>query len=129
MRKNPDAQYTPPMDHSQHLSNLSRPRHRYGDIPTPKIKVWEGSGTSAAEFEDGKKEVARNTEHEREAITRWLRGGQDGGVEGVAKELNRSLTGVRAKLKGFETSNGKHHWKALDETGLTTKTASSLSSL
>mmetsp|Transcript_15500 Transcript_15500/g.29837 ORF Transcript_15500/g.29837 Transcript_15500/m.29837 type:complete len:140 (+) Transcript_15500:130-549(+) len=105
-------QYKPPqgMVLSEHLRVLSRPPHRYGEQPSPKVKTWECNNTSQGEFQEEKEAKARLAVREKEAITKWLRKGQDGGVEGIAKELNRSLTYCRERLRGFETTRGQHRW-------------------
>lgn len=114
---------------SDHLRVLSRPAHRYGDMPDPKVKTWELTSSSGGEFQDVKKEQAAIEVHEKEAITRWIRKGQDGGVEAIAKDLNRSLTYCRDKLRGFETTNRKNRWNGVGDKTMNSTHSSICSSI
>lgn len=47
---------------------------------------------------------------EREALSEWLRGGNEGGVIALAKRLNKSRSYVEQKLRHFETTNKGHRY-------------------
>lgn len=104
------ADKRPPAPSHETLRLLSRPANRYGKIPPPVLKPWWGSDNSQKEFAVKKREQVQMNEREKGEFDRWLRGGQDGGVEGVAKKLNKSLDYCRDRLKGYETTNGMHKW-------------------
>eukprot|EP00959_Pyramimonas_sp_CCMP1952_P078877 1648982-Pyramimonas_sp.AAC.2 len=49
-----------------------------------------------------KKETARVEKFEKETVSFWLRNGQEGGVEGLAKQLNQSVTYCKDRFNGTQ---------------------------
>lgn len=82
------------------LDILARPKHREGKRPPPKLhKPWHGADNSQKEFAVKKREEVQLEQREHAEFTEWLRGGQEGGVEAVAKKLNKSTTFCKEHLK------------------------------
>ena len=55
-------------------------------------------------------EKAQVRQREQQTFTKWLRNGQVGGSKAIAKELNRSITYVEARLAHFNTTRGIRKW-------------------
>jgi hypothetical protein len=54
--------------------------------------------------------MTKRRESEKGSLSKWLRNGQVGGTAALAKELNRSVSYVEGRLRGFETTRGINRW-------------------